>query len=157
MRLYRICKRQHANDLSGQGARLYGGRWNHKGTPVIYTASSVALATLEVLVHVPLSIIPRNMVVVTLKVPTDQIFTTVNKKDLPTSWSNYPAPNELAEISTTWARANKTLGLKIPSSILPDDTEFNLLLNPVHPDSYKIEVVYIKNYSFDERLFRPSC
>jgi RES domain-containing protein len=37
--------------FSGDGARLYGGRWNAPGVAMVYTAQSLSLAQLELLVH----------------------------------------------------------------------------------------------------------
>jgi len=37
--------------FSGDGARLYGGRWNRKGVPLVYAAGSQSLAMLEMLVQ----------------------------------------------------------------------------------------------------------
>ena len=69
MQVYRLAKAKHIRDLSGAGARIAGGRWNLKGTAVLYTAESRALATVEYLVHVPIAIIPRNLRMAAIDVP----------------------------------------------------------------------------------------
>jgi RES domain-containing protein len=75
MILYRIAKCNYAGDLSGTGARLYGGRWNSEGKPMLYTASSRALAVLEVLVHLSPLLVPNNFCLVEIEVPENSIYT----------------------------------------------------------------------------------
>ena len=69
VQVYRITSTRYSRDLSGTGARLHGGRWNPKGISVVYSAESRALATVEYLVHVPLSLVPRDLSLVTLHIP----------------------------------------------------------------------------------------
>lgn len=89
--LYRIGKTKRIKDLSGEGARLYGGRWNVKGTPVLYTSDSTALATLETLVHTPLNLMPKNLSILTLQLPDSLDFTSINPEELPKKWGVNPA------------------------------------------------------------------
>ena len=84
--LYRIGKTKRIRDLSGEGARLYGGRWNLKGTPVLYTSDSTALATLETLVHSPLHLMPNNRSIITLNLPDDLAVRDLSTEDLPSKW-----------------------------------------------------------------------
>ncbi|MBM2839324.1 MAG: family phosphorylase, partial [Deltaproteobacteria bacterium] len=66
MDLFRIAKTKYINDLSGNGARVYGGRWNEKGVAVIYTSESRALAALEFLVHTPMALAPKDLSMLTI-------------------------------------------------------------------------------------------
>jgi RES domain-containing protein len=152
MKIYRIAKTRYANDLSGNGARIFGGRWNHKGTSMVYSSESRALATVEYLVHVPLSLVPTDLSLVTLQIP-DEI-TTVNIliSDLPTNWSDYPAPSVLAQLGTNWASKNESLLLRVPSAVV--EHEFNILINPLHPDMKHMVISQIESYEFDNRLIR---
>jgi len=150
--VYRITKTLYSQDLSGTGARLYGGRWNPKGISVVYTAASRALATVEYLVHVPLSLMPRDLRMVTLYIPYWITPKTITIADLPANWRDYPAPPELAELGTQWARAQETLLLRVPSAVV--EQEWNVLLNPLHPDMPHVTMPQVEPYQFDSRLLR---
>ncbi|MGE5314348.1 MAG: RES family NAD+ phosphorylase [Acidobacteriota bacterium] len=149
--LYRIARATYAEDLSGQGAMLAGGRWNQKGTPLLYTATSRSLACLEALVHLsqPEFLLPRRLV--SIGVPAKIVPHIVNESDLPVEWRRNPPPFALAEIGTRWARKMESLLLQVPSAVVPE--EFNMLINPAHPDMKAVRVTRIDRFSFDERLF----
>lgn len=151
MIVYRIAKSKYIRDLTGTGARLYGGRWNQKGTGIIYTSETRALATVEFLVHVPLSMVPDDLQIASIEIP-DGIVHDVRLSDLPDTWKNFPAPLELAEIGTQWALTNDTLLLRVPSAVV--DHEFNILINPSHPDITHVTISTIENYKLDHRLFQ---
>lgn len=152
MKVYRIAKTRYVDDMSGSGARIFGGRWNHKGTGVIYTSENRALATVEYLVHVPLSIAPASLSLVTLQIPDEMILQEIAVSDLPNNWREYPAPTRLAELGTNWATRNESLLLRVPSVVV--DQEFNILLNPLHPDIKRVSIFRVESYAFDKRLFR---
>lgn len=132
MVVYRIAKTKYIHDLSGIGARIYGGRWNNKGVPMIYTSESRALATVEYLVHVPLPIVPSDISIASLNMPDGMILREISISDLPANWRDFPAPPELAELGTQWALKNETLLLRVPSVVV--EHEFNILINPSHPE-----------------------
>jgi RES domain-containing protein len=139
--VYRIAKTPYIHDLTGMGARLYGGRWNHKGVGIVYTAESRALATVEYLVHVPLSLIPRDLSMATLHIPdwiTSKIIAIVN---LPANWRDYPAPPVLADLGTEWALSRETLLLRVPSAVV--EHEWNILINPLHPDMPHVTIAQV--------------
>ncbi|MGB7291064.1 MAG: RES family NAD+ phosphorylase [Thermodesulfobacteriota bacterium] len=151
MIVYRIAKtRRRISDLSGIGAKLYGGRWNNKGTGIVYTSESRSLATVEYLVHVPISIIPDGLSIASIKIPDSIKPKHVLPGDLPNKWRDYPPPPELAEIGTKWALSNETLLLRVPSAVV--ENEFNILINPQHPDMKRITISKIENFRFDKRL-----
>ncbi len=153
MLLYRISQSKYAKDLSGEGARRAGGRWNFKGTPVVYTADSTALATLETLVHFPLNLTPKNRALSTIDLPDELSVTVINLEELPNNWATYPAPVELAEIGNDWLQKQDTVALCVPSSITPNGEGRNYILNPAHPDFGRVRIIKIENYKFDNRLF----
>ncbi|UCH93162.1 MAG: RES family NAD+ phosphorylase [Candidatus Aminicenantes bacterium] len=150
MKVYRIAKAKFISDLSGTGARLYGGRWNNKGIGIIYTSETRALATVEYLVHVPLAMVPNDLCIATLEIPDHITAKEILKPDLPGNWRSCPAPFELAQLGTSWALANETLLLRVPSVVV--EHEFNILINPLHPDMKHVTISRIENYSFDHRL-----
>ena len=150
MHVYRIAKTQYIYDLTGIGARLYGGRWNPKGIGMVYTAESRALATVEYLVHVPLSLVPRDLRMATLHIPDGIMFKTIATGDLPAKWRDYPAPSALADLGMQWALSRETLLLRVPSTVV--EHEWNVLINPLHPDMPHITIAQVEPCHFDPRL-----
>jgi len=149
MILYRLTKCVYANDLSGTGSRLFGGRWSSIGKPVIYLASSSSLAVLEVLVHLQPLLIPDDYCRVEIKVPDDNIL-TVKINDLPTNWRDISPPQILTRIGDRFIDQRQHLLLKVPSTIVP--TEYNYLLNPAHPNMNKVKFLSKESFDFDSRL-----
>lgn len=152
MRLFRIAKTGHIGDLTGEGARLYGNRWNQKGIPVIYTSESLSLAALEYLVHMPLVLAPRNLRYRSFDVPDDVKITKLGAKSLRAEWDVMPFREETVRIGSAWALAGKTLMLRVPSVMVPG--EHNFLINPLHADFRKVKAGRPRPFSFDERLLR---
>jgi RES domain-containing protein len=148
MLLYRIAKCQYAHDLSGTGARLYGGRWNSIGRPIVYMASSRALAVLEVLVHLPPALIPNDFCQVTFEVPDDVDELDANM--LPPNWQEYPEPSVLKTMGDAFIKDNRHLLLKVPSAVVTQ--EYNYLLNPAHAGMQEVRLVNNEPFNFDERL-----
>lgn len=135
------------------GARLYGARWNSKGTAVVYLASSRALAVLEVLVHLPPLFTPPNFCIAEIEVPDDS-FLTLDIKSLPDNWQDASSPAELKTLGNQFIKETKYLMMKVPSSVVPE--EYNYLLNPWHPDINKVKIRNNHPFSFDDRLTQSS-
>ena len=136
--------------LSGEGARKYGGRWNSPGRPMVYLGGSRALCALEMLVHLtsPLSR-AKPYFIIKVEVPVNLI-SDYPINILPQSWRKHP-PNTLTmEIGDDWLQASSQLALRIPSAIIPEET--NILINPLHKDFQKIQVSEPTDFSFDPRL-----
>jgi len=150
MFLYRISKRAHIKDLTGAGARLYGGRWNHRGVPLVYTSESRSLATVEYLVHLSLPEAPSDLSIATLEVPDDIVLEELDPSSLPKNWRDSPAPVELADLGTEWARSKTLLLLRVPSAVV--EHEHNMLINPAHDGMSRVKLVKIEPYKLDERL-----
>jgi RES domain-containing protein len=148
MILYRLTRCIYANDLSGSGARLYGGRWNSEGKPVIYLASNRSLAVLEALVHLPPVDMPYEYCMVTIEVPED--FQNIDEKTLPLNWQDPADQDALKLIGNIFLFERKNLMLKVPSAIV--NQEFNFMLNPLHPSAAKIKVKDAQPFNFDNRL-----
>lgn len=152
MLVYRIARASYINDLSGFGAREYGGRWNQKGVPVVYASESRSLAVLEYLVHLPLSLLPSELRIATISIPDEIVPVQIAIDKLPATWRNYPAPLKLADMGAAWIKAGKNLLLRVPSAIV--EQEFNILINPVHPDMRRISIVSVEDFRIDDRLLR---
>jgi RES domain-containing protein len=148
MLLYRITNAKYANDLSGNGARLYGGRWNSEGRAMVYLASSRSLAVLESLAHLSPTNLPDDIFMLIIEVADD--FMEVNIKTLPDNWNEYPEPNILKQIGNSLLQKNEHLLLKVPSAIVKE--EFNYLMNPLHPKAMEVTIISKSPFLFDRRL-----
>lgn len=151
MEVFRLSSSKYANDLSGTGAKLHGGRWNQKGDAVLYTAGSRALALVEVLVHLTNAYLPFNYQLITLHIPDDSIL-TLPIKSLSQDWNTIEPSNSTKQITSKWLIENQYLILKVPSAVV--EGEFNYLVNPLHNDFSKIKILKIEPFSFDDRLFK---
>jgi RES domain-containing protein len=150
MVVFRIARGPHASDLTGLGARSYGGRWNRNGTAVVYTSTSPALATVESLVHVDFGIQPRDLRMVSIDLPDDAPIESIDAASLPANWKHYPAPQRLADIGSEWVASGRTLLLRVPSAVV--DREVNVLVNPAHARASDVRIVGDEPFAFDPRL-----
>ncbi len=150
MLLYRIARTEHIRDLSGEGARLYGGRWNHRGTPLIYTSETRALATIEFAVHAALTQAPAALSLATLEVARGASVSDLDESNLPDGWRHYPPPSELPNLGSSWAVSKETLLLRVPSAVVPHES--NILINPLHPEIAKAKLVEVEEFRLDGRL-----
>ena len=152
MLLYRIAKTARVRDLTGLGAKLYGGRWNRKGVPMVYCSESRALATVEFLVHVPIALTPAQYSLATLRAPKNATCEEIQLRSLPRNWREFPAPDRLARIGSEWTLNHSSLLLRVPSAVV--EHEYNVLINPAHVDAKKIKILKVEKYRFDPRLLR---
>ncbi len=139
-----------ASAFSGEGARLYGGRWNPKGWPVVYTAQSQSLALLELMVQDdPLR---AHYVLIPADLPADLVQTRVEAAQLPEDWRTLGTRDVLQRIGQAWLEEARTAVLNVPSAVLP--AERNLLLNPRHPGFSRIQIGQPQSLQTDTRLLR---
>ncbi len=149
---WRITKEVHAKSaFSGEGARLYGGRWNSRGTPLIYTAQSQSLAVLEMLVHLDSPELLRHFVLFEVTVPS-ALVEVLDAAKLPRNWSANPIPEETQELGDDWVRSRRSAVLRVPSTLVP--AECNFLLNPAHAEFRKLHMGKAIPFAFDARLNR---
>src|SRR3954453_19600931 len=127
MIVYRISGRKYAEDLTGEGARLHGGRWNHKLTPCLYTAATRALAILEYSVNVNIDDIPRALSIASIEIP-DTAILLLKQAQLPGDWRQAPSPSSTKDLGTALFKQNQYLAIHIPSVVIPE--EYNYLINP---------------------------
>ena len=149
MIVYRLSKGQYANDLSGKGAELVGGRWNSRGNAMLYTSQSIALCVTEIAVHVPLGILPKDYQLIHIEIPHED-FLEVTR--LPKDWQTFPHSNSTQMLGDKFLKEHKHLVFKVPSAAVQG--EFNFLINPRHKNFNQIKIVKIENFNFDERLFK---
>ncbi len=152
MRVYRVSKTKYAHDLSGEGARRLGGRWNSKGTSVLYTACNSSLAILEKLVHIPPFILPKDLKIIVLEIPDTIILDNTIVDDLPSNWISRSEHPKILAIGDQFILDKKYVGLRVPSAI--NILDQNILLNPAHPDFKDIKIIDELPIDFDRRLLR---
>lgn len=147
--VYRIVKRKWAGSaFDGEGARLFGGRWNSKGNPCVYTAGSESLALLEMLVHLNSGDILNQYCMIKISLPEDDV---MYLPSLPDGWQAEPAPPETARIGDEWIKSRQSLALRVPSVVVP--RESNYLINPAHENIDKLlETAEAIAFDIDPRL-----
>jgi RES domain-containing protein len=149
MNVWRLCSPQHTA-FDGEGARLYGGRWNLRGTRMVYTSSSRSLALIEKLVHTDSDLLPDRLVFIGAELPGD-VIETLDPANISADWRETPGPPELAAFGSRWLSENRSVALRVPSVPMPH--EYNYLLNPAHPDFHRtVTVGEMEPFSFDPRL-----
>jgi RES domain-containing protein len=140
--VWRICRRPFA-DLSGDGARLYAGRWNTPGRPLLYAAETAALAVLEVRVHLDLD---WDML------PDDYVLVAIDTGAIVAETINEP-PDDPRATGDAWIESRGSAVLRVPSWIVPES--YNVLINPAHPDAPSIQLGPVRPFQFDQRLWTP--
>jgi RES domain-containing protein len=148
MIVYRIAKARYKNDISGIGAKLYGSRWNVIGVPMLYAAESISLAVLETLVHLQEPEIPTDYWLLKIQLPEQEKITTIESSKLKKKWQEDEAYTQF--IGSEFIKDNQSLVLKVPSAIITD--EFNYLVNPLHKNFNKTQILQAKEFNFDTRL-----
>ena len=149
MLLWRLCSARYPA-LTGEGARRAGGRWNHKGTKMVYCSGSLALAVLEVFVHLDSSLLPDDLVAVAVEVPDEIVIDRLDPATLPPDWRDIPGPEALRDTGTDWVASGTGVALAVPSAII--EQEWNYLLNPDHPEFAKLLARAPEPFRFDARM-----
>lgn len=152
MIVYRIAKAKWRKDLSGTGAKLWGGRWNTPGNPMLYTSQSISLALLEMMANTPSEILINNdYYVIEIEIP--QIKPSIlNLEKLPTDWNKFPYNPMTQKIGDKWLKDDNNLILKVPSAII--HLEANYVLNPNHSKYDKIIIKASYSLEVDNRLIK---
>jgi len=140
-----------AEDLGGKGAEITGGRWNAPGTPMVYAATSIALACLETVVHLDGSkSLPLNRYLVRIDVPADVWGRAVTlEADDHVGWDAVPAGKVSIDWGNTWCAGQSSALARVPSVVVPE--EFNVLVNPRHPDAARLKATKLRKWTYDPR------
>lgn len=150
MLLYRVAHKKFLRDLSGEGARLYGGRWNSPGVSMVYTSLTLELAMFESIAHNTFTSLIKHFGIIILEVNAKVSAEELQESSLPKNWNIYPPPRSLAKIGDRWINNKNSLLLKVPSSLF--SSSVNCLINPNHPEFKMIKVVEVKDIAIDVRL-----
>jgi RES domain-containing protein len=149
---WRLLKRrfvEHAFD--GEGARLYGGRWNSPGVPVIYCSATASLALLEVFANVQSAELAQAYVLISCSFDASLV-ESIDSRDLPRDWRRSPGSTDLQAIGDEWIRSARSVVLKVPSAII--EHESNYLINPGHRDFRRVKRHTPERFTFDLRLLQ---
>ncbi|MEX0996882.1 MAG: RES family NAD+ phosphorylase [Flavobacteriaceae bacterium] len=152
MKVYRLSRKKYSGDLSGKGAALSGNRWNSKGVEIIYTSESRALAMAEVLVHLPVYLLPQDFEMLEILIPDAIQIKEIYQNSLPEMWNGFPHHPKTQFIGDNFIRTNEQAVLKVPSAVVQGD--FNFLLNPFHKNFHKIKIIAHTAFTFDNRFFK---
>jgi len=152
LKIYRIAKKQYLEDLSGEGARLYGGRWNKKGYPMVYFSESLSLAVLEILVHIDFKFLTNDFGYLEAEIPDHLISPKQKEIRLEENWRDNPPSNYSMQFGTDWLKANKSLAMQVPSAILPMTN--NILVNPKNALTQELKIIKTGVLDVDSRVFQ---
>lgn len=152
MKLWRITTRKWALDKRCDGARLYGGRWNPPGYPVMYAGTTIEICALEKFVHLADAAHPP-LVLVSITVPDDEaLCARPGVAELPADWAELPAPGSAQEFGRRWLDEAGQLLMFLPSAIIPESS--NAMINPRHPAYAEVKLEIVRDFSFDARMFK---
>jgi RES domain-containing protein len=151
MKIWRICRERYAADaFSGEGARLYDGRWNSHGVPMVYASSSLALAAIELFVHIEPNLVPLDLVSIAAELPEGEPAQRWEADSLPPGWwSDELGP--MRDLGEAWIREERALAVLVPS--VPIRQEWNVLVNPLHPRIGELQGRSVQPFVFDARMF----
>ncbi len=152
MQIWRICRARFAGEaFTGEGARRFGGRWNSPGVPMVYASSSLALAAIEMFVHLEPNLQPDDLVSIAATLPEGEPAVRLEPEQLPAGWwADDFEP--LRAIGDKWFREKSSLAISVPSAALR--AEWNVLVNPLHRAIAAIKVEEPQAFRFDARMFR---
>jgi RES domain-containing protein len=150
LRLWRIVTGPHPV-WSGEGARLYGQRWNPAGLPAIYAGTSFAVCLIELLVHANRKSPPSGARFVEAQVPDDVSREAFNPASSP-GWDD-PRDTSIAQsFGRDWIETRRSALLIVPS-VVTAGRDVNVVVNPDHADAARIAVGPETPVVLDPRFF----
>ena len=151
MKIYRIAKQIHLTDITGEGARLFGGRWNKRGYNMLYASEYLSLSVLEFLVHLDYQFINKDFGFIEIELPKNAVITKVKPNILRQDWRHNPTLSFTQDYGTDWLLSHKSLVLKVPSAVLPNESNF--LINPNHKQFSEVKIMRKSILDIDPRVF----
>lgn len=151
MRFWRICRRVYAADAArGDGARLYGGRWNSRGVAVVYASTSLALAAIETFVNLEPNLRPSDLVSIEGEIPDGILVDRLEPSHLPRGWRR-TRDESLRQFGDDWVAKSRSVAMLVPSAAISG--EWNILINPAHGEFGTIVFNKPRTFEFDARMF----
>jgi len=151
LEVYRLTTGKYKDELSGMGAYLFGGRWNSKGTEIIYTAANRSLAMVEVAIKLDTYEMSKDFHMLTIYIPDNLKAIKFSVEDLPYNWNSFPRIPETKYIVDNIVQENRYCLIQVPSVVVRGDS--NYLINPKHKNFHKIKIIDSVKFPFDDRLF----
>jgi len=151
MKIFRVGRNEFINDISGTGAKMFGGRWNNKGTSLLYCSENISLAILEILVHFDGLTVPDDLKLLILEVPDAEVKEYSQSKFRKTK-RLLNAEYEFKREGEFWIKSKTSLALKVPSII--NEFESNILINPNHKNMIMVKKIKLRDLELDERFFK---
>ena len=137
--------------LSGEGALRFGGRWNSPGRRAVYLGGSLALASMELLVHLRVPEVLRTYRKLRVRIP-EGVIRAVDECGLPDGWAKPGLHPVTQEIGDQWLASRESAVLRVPSAVVAG--EVNYVLDPTHPGFAEVEAGGIEDYRFDSRIVK---
>jgi RES domain-containing protein len=148
MIVYRISNKQYKDDITGNGAAIYGARWNSVGIKALYTSHFISLSILESLCHLRHNYIPGSQYLLQIETPELDNLPVISLEKMKQNW--YQEAQYTQWIGDQFFKNNESLMLKVPSAVVHQ--EHNFLINPLHKDFKKVEIVSTELLNLDKRL-----
>lgn len=149
MIIYRLATEQYVEDLSGTGAKLFGGRWNTAGMPALYATENISLALVEILVRTDKTLMPPDYMLLKLEIPDQLVLATIQQNKLKKNWKDDLDYTQF--IGSSFLKTGAELALKVPSAIVEEENNF--VINPSHADFKKVKIKSISKFQLDKRFF----
>ena len=149
MILYRFAPEEYADNIEGNGASKFGGRWNSKGFPVVYTSLTISLSMIELLAHHTSTNSLKNNKLILLELPEDMVISVIKKEEMNSNWQSDIKYSQT--LGNRFIASCSALLLKVPSAIIPQEN--NILINPRHQQFSQVKIKDILSFGFDLRLF----
>jgi RES domain-containing protein len=148
---WRIIKHKYADQaFDGEGSRLYGSRWTSTGHPVVFAAETLALAVLELMVHLHSAVPLADYVAFTVDFP-ERLVEDLSPTSLPANWRDHPAPLAVQQMGDAWVRGGSSCLLRVPSAVIPH--EHNIVINPAHSHFAQLVIEGPVPLNIDPRVF----
>ncbi len=152
MRIFRIAKTEFIDDLSGEGARLYGGRWNRVGDPMLYFSENLSLSLLEIIVHIEFAQIPLDYSFIEVDIPDMAIKKVQSIDFIKSDLSSEASITQFQMFGSEWLKKRAELAMMVPSTVLQQEN--NILVNPNHLDFGRLKIIRKEKLQLDPRLVR---
>lgn len=149
MIVYRICNTIYNEDLTGTGSKLFGGRWNSKGIPMLYVSQNISLAVLEMLVNNQFKDFATSLSLLKISIPDNCEIPEIKLAKLKLLWNEDFSYTKF--MGNEFIKSMGNIAIKVPSTVIPE--EHNYLLNPLHKDYKKIKIIETILFKTDKRLF----
>jgi RES domain-containing protein len=113
----------------------------------VYVSSSLSLALVETLVHLPGRVLSAFSAV---SIEFDATDVEELDRKLPTDWTVEPPAGSTQAIGDAFVAGGRRLALRVPSVVVP--SEWNYVLNPRHPRFAAAKIGKPTAFPFDRRL-----